>query len=138
MLRSGQLSLGPRLGEFERAFAEWLGADDAVAVSSGTAGLHLAVRALGWGEGDKVLTTPLSFVASSNCLLYEGAEPVFCDVDPVTLNMDPAIAKATRRRGRGHPARPHLRLPGRPAALERSLRPRIPMLEDACQALGRR
>ena len=97
MLRSGQLSLGPRLGEFEDAFAAWLGVDDAVAVSSGTAGLHLAVRALGWGEGDGVLTTPLSFVASSNCLLYEGAEPVFCDVDPVTLNMDPATAEAAAR-----------------------------------------
>ena len=72
----------------------WLGADGAVAVSSGTAALHLGVRALGWGEGDEVVTSPLSFVASANCLLYEGATPVFCDIDPRTLNMDPQAAAA--------------------------------------------
>ena len=94
VLRSGRLSLGPIGERFERAFAEWLGVEDAVAVSSGTTGLHLGVRALGWGEGDEVLTSPFSFVASANCLLYEGARPVFCDVDPVTLDLDPAAAEA--------------------------------------------
>ena len=92
VLRSGRLSLGPMQERFERAFAERLGVPDAVAVSSGTAALHLGVRALGWGEGDEVVTTPFSFVASANCLLYEGVTPVFCDVDPVTLNLDPAAA----------------------------------------------
>ena len=92
VLRSGRLSLGPVQERFERAFAERLGVPDAVAVSSGTAALHLGVRALGWGEGDEVVTTPFSFVASANCLLYEGVTPVFCDVDPVTLNLDPAAA----------------------------------------------
>ncbi|MGC1850965.1 MAG: DegT/DnrJ/EryC1/StrS family aminotransferase, partial [Solirubrobacterales bacterium] len=94
VLRSGRLSLGPMKERFERAFAAWLGVDDAVAVSSGTTGLHLGVRALGWGSGDEVLTSPFSFVASANCLLYEGARPVFCDVDPVTLNLDPATVEA--------------------------------------------
>src|SRR3954470_13548514 len=75
VLRSGRLSLGPMGDRFERAFAEWLGVEDAVAVSSGTTGLHLAVRALGWGAGDEVLTSPFSFVASANCLLYEGVRP---------------------------------------------------------------
>ena len=94
VLRSGRLSLGPMGERFEREFAAWLGVEDAVAVSSGTTALHLGVRALGWGPGDEVLTSPFSFVASANCLLYEGARPVFCDIDPETLNLDPAAAEA--------------------------------------------
>ncbi len=139
VLRSGRLSLGPRLSEFEDAFASWVGSDDAVAVSSGTAALHLGVRALGWGDGDEVLTTPLSFVASANCLLYEGATPVFCDIDPVTLNIDPAAAQSAADNRRiagilpvhifGYPA-DLLALEGIADAYE------IPILEDACQALG--
>jgi perosamine synthetase len=93
-LRSGRLSLGPMLERFERDFAAWLGSDDAVAVSSGTTALHLGVRALGWAAGDEVVTSPFSFVSSANCLLYEDAKPVFCDIDPVTLNIDPAAAAA--------------------------------------------
>jgi perosamine synthetase len=139
VLRSGRLSLGPRLIEFEDAFASWVGSDDAVAVSSGTAALHLGVRTLGWGEGDEVLTTPLSFVASANCLLYEGATPVFCDIDPVTLNIDPSAAQSAADNRRiagilpvhifGYPA-DLLALEGIADAYE------IPILEDACQALG--
>jgi perosamine synthetase len=139
VLRSGRLSLGPRLSEFEDAFASWVGSDDAVAVSSGTAALHLGVRALGWGEGDEVLTTPLSFVASANCLLYERATPVFCDIDPVTLNIDPAAAQSAADNRAlagilpvhifGYPA-DLLALEGIADAYE------IPILEDACQALG--
>ena len=113
VLRSGRLSLGPMQERFERAFAERLGVADAVAVSSGTAALHLGVRALGWGEGDEVVTTPFSFVASANCLLYEGVKPVFCDVDPVTLNLDPAAAWERDRRADGRAtARRHPRLSG--------------------------
>ena len=93
-LRSGRLSLGPMLERFERNFAAWIGTDDAVAISSGTTALHLGVRALGWGPGDEVVTSPFSFVSSANCLLYEDAVPVFCDIDPVTLNMDPSAAAA--------------------------------------------
>ena len=94
VLRSGRLSLGPMLERFERDFAAWVGSEEAVAVSSGTAALHLAVRALGWSAGDEVITTPLSFVASANCLLYEQAVPVFCDIDERTLNIDPEAAAA--------------------------------------------
>ena len=94
VLRSGQLSLGPRLPEFERAFAARLGVAHASAVSSGTAGLHLALRAVGVGEGDEVVTSPFSFVASANAALYERARPVFADIDPVTLNLDPEAAAA--------------------------------------------
>jgi perosamine synthetase len=94
VLRSGRLSLGPMGERFERELAAWLGVEDAVAVSSGTTALHLGVRALGWGPGDEVLTSPFSFVASANCLLYEGAKPVFCDVDPVSLNLNRDTAAA--------------------------------------------
>jgi dTDP-4-amino-4,6-dideoxygalactose transaminase len=138
VLRSGRLSLGPMLERFERAFADWLGVDDAVAVSSGTAALHLGVRALGWGGGDEVLTSPLSFVASTNCLLYEGATPVFCDVDPVIANIDPAAA-AAEAGGRTVGILP-VHLFGYPAAMPRlkelAAERQLGILEDACQALG--
>src|ERR1017187_7615100 len=84
VLRSGQLSLGPKLAEFERMFAERLGVAHASAVSSGTAGLHLALRAVGVEAGDEVITSPFSFVASANAVLYENATPVFAAIDPVT------------------------------------------------------
>ena len=94
VLRSGRLSLGPMLERFESMLAQRLAVDNAVAVSSGTAALHLAVRGQGWGEGDEVITTPLSFVASAHCLPYEDAKPVVCDGDPVTPNSDPeAVAE---------------------------------------------
>jgi perosamine synthetase len=89
VLRSGQLSLGPRVAEFEEKFAAYVGTRYAVAVNSGTSALHLAVRALGIGGGDEVITTSFSFVASSNCLIYEYALPVFVDIDPHTFNLDP-------------------------------------------------
>jgi perosamine synthetase len=138
VLRSGRLSLGPKLGEFEASFADWLGTPEAVAVSSGTAALHLAVRGLGWGEGDEVVTTPLSFVASSNCLLFENATPVFCDIDPVTLCIDPeAAAAAVGERTAGLLP---VHIFGYPADLEAieslAAERKIGVLEDACQALG--
>jgi perosamine synthetase len=94
VLSSGVLSLGPMLTRFERAVAEWTGATHASAVSSGTAGLHLAIRAEGITPGDEVVTSPLSFVASANVMIYENATPVFADIDPVTLNIDPVKARA--------------------------------------------
>jgi dTDP-4-amino-4,6-dideoxygalactose transaminase len=137
-LRSGRLSLGPMGERFERAFADWLGVADAVAVSSGTTGLHLGVRALGWGRGDEVLTSPFSFVASANCLLYEGARPVFCDVDPVTLNLDPEAAEAAIGDRTAGVLPVHIF--GYPAAMPEleALAPRhgLGLLEDACEALG--
>src|SRR5918993_6051234 len=82
------LSIGPRVEQFERHCAKVSGRRHAVAVSSGTAGLHCAMIAAGVGPGHEVITTPFSFVASTNCFLYEGATPVFVDIDPKTLNMD--------------------------------------------------
>lgn len=90
VLNSGNLSLGPKHKEFEEKFARKLGVKYACSVSSGTAGLHLAMIAAGVGEGDEVITSPFSFIASSNSVLYVGAKPVFVDVDPLTFNMDPA------------------------------------------------
>ena len=138
VLRSGRLSLGPLLDRFEREFASWLGVDDAVAVSSGTAALHLGVRALGWGEGDEVVTSPFSFVASANCLLYERVTPIFCDIDPVTLNIDPDAAAAAV--GDGTAGLLPVHIFGHPAAmpeLERVAAERgLGILEDAAEATG--
>jgi perosamine synthetase len=138
VLRSGRLSLGPTGERFEREFAAWLGVEDAVAVSSGTTALHLGVRALGWGPGDEVLTSPFSFVASANCLLYEGARPVFCDVDAETLNLDPAAAAAAA--GERTVGILPVHIFGYPAAMpeleELAARHDLGLLEDACEALG--
>jgi perosamine synthetase len=138
VLRSGRLSLGPMGERFERAFAAWLGVEDAVAVSSGTTALHLGVRALGWGAGDEVLTSPFSFVASANCLLYEGAKPVFCDVDPDTLDIDPAAVEAAV--GERSSGILPVHIFGYPAAMPEleaiAERRGLSILEDACEALG--
>ena len=138
VLRSGQLSLGPMLERFEREFAGWLGVDDAVATSSGTAALHLGVRALGWGRGDEVVLTPFTFVASANCLLYEGVRPIFADIDPETLNLDPenAAAAVTDRTVGLLP----VDIFGYPSEIDRFERlaadHSLGLLEDSCQALG--
>jgi perosamine synthetase len=138
VLRSGRLSLGPMGERFERELAAWLGVEDAVAVSSGTTALHLGVRALGWGPGDEVLTSPFSFVASANCLLYEGARPVFCDVDPETLNLDPAAVEAAA--GERSAGILPVHIFGFPAAMaeleEIAARRGLGILEDACEAIG--
>jgi perosamine synthetase len=140
VLRSGMLSLGPMLPRFEREFAARIGVDDAVAVSSGTTALHLGVRELGWGEGDEVLTTPLTFVASSNCLLFEGARPVFCDVDPATLTIDPAAAAAAAGERTAGILPVHIfGYPSAMADLEELATARgLAILEDAAQAPGTR
>src|SRR5262249_58417248 len=98
VLSSPPLALGPRLERFERALAAAVGARHGIGVSSGTAGLHLCMVAAGVGEGDVVLTTPFSFVASANCILYERARPVFVDIDPVTLTIDPSALDTTARK----------------------------------------
>jgi perosamine synthetase len=134
VLRSGRLSLGPRLPEFERAFAVRVGAPHASAVSSGTAGLHLALRAAGVGEGDEVVTTPFSFVASANAIVYERATPVFADVDPVTLNLDPNTAAAAI--GERTAALLPVHIFGYPADVAALERHGLPIVEDACEALG--
>jgi perosamine synthetase len=134
VLRSGQLSLGPRLPEFEREFASRVGAAHASAVSSGTAGLHLALRAVGVRDGEEVVTSPFSFVASANAVVYERARPVFADIDPVTLNLDPAAAAAavTERTSAILP----VHIFGYPADIPALERLGLPIVEDACEALG--
>jgi perosamine synthetase len=137
-LRSGRLALGPRLASFEAAFGAAVGVSHVSAVSSGTAGLHLAIRAAGVEPGDDVVTSPFSFVASANCLLYEGARPVFCDIDPRTLNItaeSAGDALTERTTGIlpvhifGYPAdMPRLELLSRDCGLW--------IVEDACEALG--
>jgi perosamine synthetase len=137
-LRSRRLALGPRLPEFERALAAFVGVERVSAVSSGTAALHLAVRAAGVRSGDEVVTTPFSFVASANCVLYEGARPVFCDIDRRTLNIDPAAAAAAV--GERTTGLLPVHIFGYPAdmpALERLASARgLWIVEDACEALG--
>jgi perosamine synthetase len=138
VLRSGSLSLGPRVQEFERLFGEFVGARFACAVSSGTAGLHLALRAVGVSDGDEVITSPFSFVASANAALFERARPIFADIDRVTLNLDPAAAEAAvseRTRALlpvhifGYPA-------DMPAFERIAVRHGLGIVEDACEALG--
>src|SRR5205823_14274453 len=94
VLRSGRLSLGPTIDRFEELLAERIGAPYVAAVSSGTAGLHLLARIAGLGAGDEAITSPVSFASSANCFVFEGAQPVFADVDPRTLNLDPAAVEA--------------------------------------------
>jgi len=134
VLRSGQLSLGPRLPAFERAFSARLGIGHASAVSSGTAGLHLALRAAGVSDGDEVVTSPFSFVASANAAIYERARPVFADIDPRTLNLDPQAAAAaiTDRTTAILP----VHIFGYPADLPAFEALGLPIVEDACEALG--
>src|SRR5689334_10049008 len=94
VLRTPTLSMGPQVAAFESAVAAYVGAREAVAVNSGTSGLHLALAAIGVGPGDEVITTPFSFVASANCILYQGATPVFADIDAATLSIDPERVEA--------------------------------------------
>ena len=90
VLESGMIAMGPQTAEFERQFAAYVGTDYAVATNSGTSALHVALLAAGISPGDKVITTPFTFIASSNSILYCGATPVFADADPHTFNIDPA------------------------------------------------
>jgi perosamine synthetase len=136
VLRSGQLSLGPVGPDFERTFCRAVGGAHASAVSSGTAGLHLALRAVGVSDGDEVVTTPFSFVASANVVLFERARPVFADIDPVTLNLDPGAAAAAVNERTAALLPVHVfGYPADMVALEALDRP---IVEDACEALGAR
>jgi perosamine synthetase len=138
VLESSNLSLGPKLSEFEQAMAKYVGVRHAVAVNSGTSGLHLIVRALGIGPGDEVITTPFSFIASANCIVVEGARPVFVDIDPETYNID--VAKIEHVITPKTKAILGVDVFGRCADWERieaiaQLR-RLAVIEDSCEALG--
>lgn len=138
VIRSGILGLGPYLEKFESEIARFVGTRYAVATSSGTAGLHLALYTLGLGRQDEVITSPFSFVASANVILYVGARPVFVDIDPVTLNIDPlkieaVIGKRTR-------AILPVHIFGYPIDYEKIARIagkyKFGIVEDACESLG--
>ncbi|HYY04859.1 MAG TPA: DegT/DnrJ/EryC1/StrS family aminotransferase [Gaiellaceae bacterium] len=138
VLRSGRLSLGPWIEQFEERLAERVGAPYAAAVSSGTAGLHMLCNIAGIGPGDEAITSPLSFVASANCFVLEGATPVFADVDPLTLSLDPdAVEAAITERTRAIVA---VDMFGYPCELDElraiAARHGLVLIEDACEALG--
>jgi len=138
VMRSGRLSLGPTIDRFEELFAERVGAPYAAAVSSGTAGLHLLCIAAAIGPGDEVITTPYSFAATANCFVYEGGVPVFADVDPRTLNVDPgAVEAAVTPRTRAIVAVDIYGYPCELAALQRiAERHGLALIQDSCEALG--
>jgi len=141
VLKSDWLTTGPKVGEFEERFAAWVGARRAVSFSSGTAALHGAAFAAGLEAGDEAITTPMTFCATANCILYQGATPVFADVSPDTLNLDPKeVSKKVSARTKaifavdyaGHPAA--LDELGQLAQVPQGRRPLL--IEDACHALG--
>lgn len=138
VMQSKRLALGPKVAEFERLSAEYAGAKHAIAVSSGTSGLHLLCRALGLGPGDEVITTPFSFVASTNCFVFEGARPVFVDIEPETYCLDPGLIEAaiTPRTKAilavdvfGHPA-------DWDAITEIAQKHKLEVIADPCESIG--
>src|SRR3989344_3449582 len=138
VLKSGWLSLGPKYLQFEAEMARYAGSKYAVAVSNGTVALHLGVRALGLKEGDEVITSPFSFISSTNCLLYERVKPVFADIEEITFNIDPSkieelITKKTR-------AILPIAIFGQSADMDPILKIakkyKLKILEDSCESLG--
>ena len=138
VLDSGMLAQGPRVAEFEQAFATFCGVKHAIATSSGTTALHVALLAHGIGPGDKVITTPFTFIASANAALYVGARPVFVDIDPVTFNLDPAQIEAAITPCTKAILPVHLfGLPcDMPAITALAEKYGLAIIEDACQAHG--
>jgi len=138
VLRSPNLSLGPRLAQFEQAFCRYIGTKRAVAVNSGTSGLFLSLKAMGIGPDDEVITTPFTFIATSNALLMVGAKPVFVDIDPVTLNMDTSQieSKITENTKAILP----VEVFGDPSSMDvacgMAKTHRLAVIEDSCEALG--
>ena len=138
VLRTPTLSLGPKVQAFERAVADYVGTSHAVAVNSGTSGLHVSLAAIGVGADDEVITSPFSFVASANCALYQGATPVFADIDEDTLNIAPAEMerKITNRTRAVVP----VDVFGQPADIERisalARQHDLAIVQDACEAIG--
>lgn len=140
VLRTSRLSIGPKMVEFEREVANLAGVPYGIALSSGTAGLHLCMRALGVGEGDEVILPSFTFISAANAVLYERARPVFVDIDPVTLNLDPG--KLERSITRNTRAIIAVHTFGHPADLDPILdvaqKHGLSVIEDACEALGAR
>ena len=137
-MRSGEFILGSRVAAFEKNFAAYCGADNAIGVNSGTSALHLALLALGVGEGDEVITVPMTFVATAAAIRYTNARPVFVDIEPDTWNMCPVeLAKAITPRTKAIiPVHLHGRLANMPAIMDIAKQHGIPVVEDAAQAHG--
>jgi len=140
VLNSPFLSLGPKLPAFEQAVAQVTKSQNAIAVNSGTSGLHLCVKAAGISDGDEVITSPFSFVASANCVLFERGRPVFVDIDPLTYNIDPArIEEAITERTK---AILPVHVFGRPcnlsAIMKIAAKRGLTIIEDSCEAIGAR
>jgi len=138
VLRSPDLSLGPKVGEFEQAFAKYIGEKRAVAVNSGTSGLFLCMLALGISRGDEIITTPFTFIASATSIMMAGAKPVFVDIDPVSLNIDSAKieSKITNKTKAILP----VEVFGNPAGFDKicqiAQKHNLKVIEDSCEALG--
>jgi len=144
VLKTPNLSLGPKLDEFEHKFAKYIGSKYAIAVNSGTSGLHLCIRALNIKEGDAVITTPFSFISSANCLLFERAKPVFVDIDEKTLNIDINKLKGKLEELKGNKSKLKAVLPvhifGRPCEIDQIMELadhyKLRVIEDAAEATG--
>jgi len=144
VLNTPNLSLGPRLEEFENKFADYIGCKFAIAVNSGTSGLHLCVRALGIKEEDLVITTPFSFISSANCMLFERAKPVFVDIDEETLNIDVNLmadmVRGLKKKGSELKAILPVHVFGMPCEMDEiteiAKRYELRIIEDACEAVG--
>lgn len=138
VLKTPTLSLGPQVRAFEQAIASYTGVAEAVAVNSGTSGLHISLAAAGVGPGDEVITSPFSFVASANCAIYQGARPVFVDIEPDTLNLDPTLIESaiTPRTKAIVP----VDVFGQPADIEAVVdiarRYNLTVIQDSCEAIG--
>lgn len=140
VLQTPYLSMGPKVPEFESDFARFCGTQHAIACTSGTTGLHLIVRAMGIGEGDEVITTPFSFVASANCVLMEGAKPVFVDIEADTWNIDPRRIEAavTPKTKAILPVDVFGQIADMDAIREIARRHNLRVIEDSCESLGSR
>jgi len=138
VLQGPNLSLGPKLPEFEQAFTSYIGTKRAVAVNSGTSGLFLCLLALGIGPGDEVITTPFTFIATSNVIIMTGAKPVFVDIDPVTLNID--VSKIESKITKKTRAIIPVEVFGSPAGFDKvsevADKHKLIVIEDCCEALG--
>lgn len=138
VLQSGMLSLGPKYKEFENKMAAYVGTKYACAVSNGTCGLHLTVKALGLQPGDEVITSPFSFISSSNCLLFEGVTPKFVDIEETSFNLDPNLMeKKITKKVKAILA---VHIFGQPANMDKimhlSKKYDLPVIEDSCESLG--
>ena len=138
VLRSPNLSLGPKLAEFEGAFTKYIGRKRAVAVNSGTSGLFLCMLALGIGPGDEVITTPFTFISSATCIMMAGAKPVFVDIDPESLNINAAKIES-KITGKTKAILP-VEIFGNPAGIDKvceiAQKHNLVVIEDSCEALG--